>query len=1639
MTDKTRRYGVPLFLLLAFLIGLDTIALDRARLVTFGPDAGPGKGDDDFRELVSIRVRASVTQPLHLRIFDPDVGGGEDEPTGPWNTRTRFALFGGDADSKGARLLAEAVFGADPRTDGQWHNLGAFSPDQGERVGDDWVFTLVAEGLEGDDGNLFDVAVSADPKTSVQTEGVVLLSLRPTIRIPAGADRVAEVRFAVPPGTTGLSIRSFDLDQARTRLDLPFSDPIPLQDSGDGRWGEDRVSLDAEERAQPAGIVIRGGRKLLNNVVLEARDQSGRPLAFRLPVKLFPRATPPRPVAEFETLSDCRTVVFDASGSHDKESQLIGYHWDFGDGQSGVGQRITHTYAQPGVYQATLTVADDSGRVNDRARRDFRVKVNQAPEAVAGSPQIAAPGEPLLFDARASRDLDGDIIAYRWAFGDGHRGDGARVSHVYTEPGRYQVELRLEDDGPGPCRTALASTGVWINAPPVADAGADRAIAVGETLRLEAAGSRDTDGELRSFHWDLGDGQEARGPIAEHQYGMPGRYGVTLSVEDDAGVGNSRAVDAMIVTVNAPPIAVPDGDRRGAAGEPLAFNAMASQDPDGRLIRYAWDFGDGHQAEGAEVEHSYRDPGSYLVTLRVRDDSGTASETSSAQLEVVVNHPPIADAGPDQRVTASEARFDGRASHDPDGRLVAWQWDFGDGALGQGPNPSHVYAAPGSYTVVLTVTDDSGTASASAQDRMRLVVNAKPIADAGPDRLAVPGENLVFDGSGSFDPDGSIREHRWAFGDGTTGTGATASHAYPRPGRYHVQLQVEDDTGHPGAVGLADVLVQVNAPPIAVAGPDLEIAPGDLVELDAGASYDPDGRILSYQWSFSDGEPSAEGPRARRRFEEPGSFGATLEVVDDSGATNGRARDELAIRVNHQPRAVPGDPIEGCEQWVALDGRASSDADGDPLSFRWAFGDGSPPGDGARPLHRFPAPGRYPVVLTVDDGTGLANATHSASTQVWIQAAPRAVAEAAEIGCAGELILFNGARSEDPDGGRLFYTWDFGDGTQSHAASPAKAYPQGGVYRVKLRVQDDSGLACDLGEDRIAVTVVDAPVADAGGDRRVCANTPVAFDGSGSRDFDGVVNAFSWDFGDGTKGGGPNPRHLYSSAGEYLVTLTIRGDEVGDCDNRHSDRIRVEVLAAPRVGVEAPSQAALGRPVTFRAVPAGAGGEASSAGLGYRWEFGDGASAEGQEVTHGYAEPGRYQVVLTADRGDGGECSRVRLEHPLLVNAPPRAVAGEDRVVAPGETLFFDASASSDPDGAIRDYRWDFGDGETASGVRVSHRYERPGVYVAELEVTDDTSLENNRHRDRLTIRSNAAPNPRFRLEPQVPCVGQEVVLDGTSSDDPDGSISAWQWGFGDGEIGAGERVQHRYLEPGRYQVRLRVTDDSQAPNAHATLVREILVNRPPRAEIAGPIKGCAGASVQFDGSRSQDPEGRIRVYDWSFGEDARAVGRQVSHSFAEPGLYSVVLRVVDDADSACSAGRAVAEVFINGSPKASIRTNPVDPFVGGAHDAILFDATGSTDPNDDPLTYHWDFGDGTRGRGPRVMHAFSEPGRYRVTLEVRDGSGTECSTATDQLELEVKGDPIPESDRLRRISPAAFHDRRPTPPTRAAAPRPPA
>jgi len=1586
-------------------------SIDMPLLVTYGNKAPIREGDPTFRQVIYISLPADLKERVYIRLFDPDTGGDHDLIYTRPDTTTRFALFGGDgafagdeatgrgeseAELTGGKLLREKTYSEDNRFDGQWSTFALVSPSQGEEIEGRRVFRLLVEGLDGNDGNLYGVVASLRDRRNLEPEDVRLFSFAPTIRVP-NRSTLTELRFDVPDGQDTLTVDNFDAAHGHVALTTRFRS-LKLRPSGQGNWSSSAVTLTDGEQGEKAAITLKGGGEMPNDATFYIAVRADRLLPLDLPP--FNWVPNRRPVIRTKTtfLDSCRAISFDASQTTDQDGHRLKFLWRFSDGSEQSGPSVVKDYAAPGRFTERLEVTDNSGQIGSGSDADIPVLVKFPPVPNIQAPAVVGTGEAVVFDASASDATDWQVTHYEWLFNDGQTAHGRTVTRHFDKPGTYGVSLRIRDNSGHACDSASIDIPVRVNAAPVAEAGPDIRTEVGTKLTFDGSDSYDTDGAIVAHRWDLGDGASAEKKTVVHAYRAPGTYTATLTVADDANVSNSQASDSATIRVNAPPVPVAGDDRSVAIGEVISFDAGQSSDSDGRIIAYDWDFGAGPDGVGKTVEFAYAKPGTYTVRLTVTDDSGTGTKSVTDTLTVRVNAPPVAAAGDDQWVTASAVQFDASGSSDADDQIETYEWDFGDGTTGTGVAPSHVYRKPGTYIVRLTVTDASGTLRNSSSDTMQVIINTPPIADAGPDLFGAPGEELTFQASRSVDPDGDIVDYTWDFKDGTTGSGEIATHAFEKPGTYYVRLKVADETGHDKAVDYDETEVVINAQPIADAGDDILVAPGQMALLDASRSYDSDGEVTDFRWDIDGQEEPVFAKTHQVSFDTPGVYTATLTIADDSGAENSLAEDQVTIRVNHRPVAEAGQDVFTARSFVLFDGSASTDADGDGLNYVWDFGDGNT-ATGAVVAHTYADGGTYPVVLTVSDGNGLENSDHRDAMTVRINHAPIAVAGENQRICTGDILVLDGSKSYDPEGGVLKYVWDFGDGKTADIVNPTTSYRRDGVYEVTLAVKDDSGLSNATHADQIAVTVDQAPVADGGPDMKVCANTEVFFDGSGSWDADGVVNRFLWDFGDGGSSGGDKPKHIYRRAGTYRARLTIEGDQVGQCDTRATDEVVVEVTAAPVPLIEALDVVPVGTKVAF---------DGSTSYLddgvitGWSWDFADGTTAEGALQNHVFEKAGVYRVALTVDStAESAECRQISAYHLITVNDAPVAEAGEDIVAGINEEILLDASGSSDPDDGISSYVWDLGDGTIGEGIEFRHRYTKPGVYEVKLSVTDTAGVANSTSTD--TVRVTILDGATAVLDmPSAVCVGELAEFSAAKSASLEAPIVAYRWSMGDGTTSTAESLTKRYVNPGKYTVSVLVDDGLGRASSTGEAASVLHVNRSPIAVAGRNRYACPGVPVRFDASASSDPDGNISSVNWSFGDGGSGEGMTPEHTFDKPGTYEVEMKVTDNSGASCSTQTDKLTVIVNAPPSADAGPDR-EVFIGGANDAELFSGWRSYDPDGTDLAHVWDFGADGQRQGERVSHAFGAPGDYDVTLTVTDGTGLSCGTASDTMRVKVR------------------------------------
>jgi uncharacterized repeat protein (TIGR01451 family) len=525
-------------------------------------------------------------------------------------------------------------------------------------------------------------------------------------------------------------------------------------------------------------------------------------------VSSFALNLPPAALFTFNPVSPRpgQVVNFDATNSQDSDGNIVAYAWEWGDGTTGTGQQASHTYFG-GTYLVRLTVTDNRGATATATAQI--TAFNEPPAALftfnPGSPK---PGQVVNFDATNSQDSDGNIVAYAWSYGDGTTGTGQQASHVYAG-GNYTVTLVVTDNLAG---SATATSQIFVHNKPPAALFKYNPIApqVGKNVNFDATNSQDSDGDIVSYAWDFGDGTTGSGQKRSHAYAA-GTYIVVLVVTDDFGATATETTTLTVGAVgNAPPAAMfkfaPISPR---VGQLVTFDGRDSKDAEGPIASWLWDFGDGFTGTGNQPTHTYAAVGLYTVTMVVTDNMG-ATGTATAQITIYNAPPaPMFKFNPISPLLQQKVTFDGRDSKDSDGTIASWSWDFGDGTSGSGNQPTHAYSAVGTYTVTMVVTDNLGaTATATAQITAYNAPPA-PMFKFNPISPRV-GQMVTFDGRDSIDSDGTILSWLWDFGDMSIGTGNQPKHAYAAVGTYTVTMVVTDNFGST-ATATAEITVSEDA------------------------------------------------------------------------------------------------------------------------------------------------------------------------------------------------------------------------------------------------------------------------------------------------------------------------------------------------------------------------------------------------------------------------------------------------------------------------------------------------------------------------------------------------------------------------------------------------------------------------------------------------------------------------------------------------------------------------------------------------------------------------------------------------------------------------------------------------------------
>jgi PKD repeat protein len=611
------------------------------------------------------------------------------------------------------------------------------------------------------------------------------------------------------------------------------------------------------------------------------------------------------------------------------------------------------------------------------------------------------------------------------------------------------------------------------------------------------------------------------------------------------------------------------------------------------------------------------------------------------------------------------------------------------------------------------------------------------------------------------------------------------------------------------------------------------------------------------------------------------TFTTTGITAPSAGVTirNGQIREDPTAIIDASPLSGPP-PLT-----VTFDARRSVDPNGQPLQFRWDFGDGAT-ATGAQTSHPYTHAGDFTVTLRATNPANSRFGEASVDIQV-TNNSPKAVIKATPTSGQGPLdVHFSATQSSDAEtaADQLIYQWDYGDGvTANDQGTP-------GVLRepVHTYARRADGTLCTTAAPcnfTATLTVTD------GGGKSDAASTIIRV-------------------------GNTSPVATISTTalqGSSPLTVTFNAKNSTDAEN---DKLEVEW----QWGDGTPNEkypAKTGKPpATDGSVPHTFTLPANTTSKTYTVK----AIVRDQDAAGNYKGgetpwSGVTVTVTAAATSDSDPRAIFCFQTPTdcVATSPTPAV---------GQSFTVDASRSFDNPlgGRISAYTWDWGDATPfASGATQTHSYSAAGTYTITLTVADGDSPPHTGRTQKSVVvtkeggeppppSTNHPPSAIFVVSPPEALVGEAVNFDARSSSDPDGDALRYRWVFGDGnqtQFTTNPRTTHTYASAGSYLARLTVRDAANASTDATQTVRVLLQgeNRTPVAMIAtGPRAGTAPLTLTFDGRISFDPDGTAITYTWEFRQNGELVdtmtGAVVTRAFETPGDYTVEL-VVKDASGA--------------------------------------------------------------------------------------------------------------------------------------------
>ncbi|HEV2830340.1 MAG TPA: PKD domain-containing protein, partial [Hanamia sp.] len=719
----------------------------------------------------------------------------------------------------------------------------------------------------------------------------------------------------------------------------------------------------------------------------------------------------------------------------------------------------------------------------------------------------------------------------------------------------------------------------------------------------------------------------------------------------------------------------------GCAPLVVKFNDIST----GNATAWLWDLGNGTTSSLKDPSVAYFEPGTYSVSLTIRNSFGVDSITK-AQYITVYSSPTINFSASNQTGCFPLSTQFTDLSLSGSGSLNKWEWDFGDGNFSDVQNPQHTYNSVGSFNVSLRATNNFGCVTSKTLPSF-ITITTGVKADFSNSTSKTCNAPATINFKNNSTGVGTLN-YQWDFGDGATSTETNPFHTYTSSGSYTVGLIVSNSTG------CTDTLIKQHLITIGTTTTDFSVpslvCEGSPVRFKNESNPVP----ASASWDFGD-DTFSDSINPIKAFKKAGDYLVTLV------SNNGACKDSITktVKIIAKPRVSFTVPASvSCEAPFKVDFINSSSGTEARLSenrptYYWDFGDGIT-SDLKNPSHTYLKEGDFTVKLIVTNAAGCKDSLVQKNF-IRIKKPVASINNLPQKGCAPLSHKFTATINSIDS--IASYHWDFGDGNSSDFITPTHVYNTPGKYSVTLTYTTAGGCTN-------SVKVVDGiwvgskPQASfVAGPLDVCAFQEIHFVDQTT----GNPNEWVWFFGDGSSSTTQNPVHQYNDTGYFSVTLIAFNNGCADTITHH-DKIHIK----PPVALFSFKQTCtVPRQVIFTDQSLGADS--------WSWDFGDGSTSNEKSPVHDYITPGNYKVSLTVSNQSTG-CSQTKNTTVKIIREIADFTISNEEICRNAPVIFM--AGNTNP-ANISSYTWKFGDGISTSTKlnSITHQYAKASAYDVTL------------------------------------------------------------------------------------------------------------------------------------------------------------------------------------------------------------------------------------------------------------------------------------------------------------------------------------